>query len=110
MSLWDKCEILNCNIDIKETLIASHIKAVNEIINDTKIKDKEKIDQIFDENNGFIFCKNHDSLFDKHLISFTNDGRLIVKKVLEDKVKQLGIEKNLKVLDYISDKTKNYLD
>lgn len=60
------CQI--CGIDMAELLIASHIKP-------WKIsEDDEKIDV----NNGLLLCANHDKLFDRYLISFDEDGEILI--------------------------------
>ncbi|MGZ9432578.1 HNH endonuclease [Mycoplasma sp. 613B] len=75
----EKCAFQNCDIDIPELLIASHIKPINEILKE-KIDIKGKREQICDYYNGFIFCANHDKLFDKFLISFDIDGNVLTKE------------------------------
>ncbi|MGZ9413245.1 HNH endonuclease [Mycoplasma sp. AC157] len=75
----EKCAFQNCDIDIPELLIASHIKPINEILKE-KIDIKDKREQICDYYNGFIFCANHDKLFDKFLISFDIDGNVLTKE------------------------------
>lgn len=67
------CCITNCNVNNKELLRASHIK---EWFESDK---KERIDV----NNGLLLCCNHDAAFDRHLISFKDDGSLIVSKKLD---------------------------
>lgn len=69
----NKCAI--CNIDIKEMLIASHIKPYS------KCEAYEKIDV----NNGIILCANHDKLFDRFLLSFDN-----FKVRLSDKIQTIN--------------------
>lgn len=66
-----KCQI--CGIDIPELLIASHIKpwAISD--------DDEKVDV----NNGLLLCANHDRLFDRNLISFDKEGKLIISNVID---------------------------
>lgn len=63
-------------IEENDLLIASHIKPWK------NSDDKEKIDP----NNGFMFTPTYDKLFDKGLISFQDDGTLIVSKELSEKV------------------------
>jgi predicted restriction endonuclease len=53
-------------------LIGSHIKRWKDS------SDAEKLD----ENNGLLLCAHHDALFDKHLISFEDNGDLIVSTTL----------------------------
>ncbi|MDU1116020.1 MAG: HNH endonuclease [Clostridium butyricum] len=61
-----KCSV--CGLDIKEILIASHIKEY------ANCKNNEHIDL----QNGLLLCANHDKLFDKHLISFDAEGKIII--------------------------------
>ena len=67
------CKCALCDIATKRMLIGSHIKEWADS-NDT-----EKLD----ENNGLLLCAHHDALFDKHLISFNDDGTLIVSSTLD---------------------------
>lgn len=70
-------------INDERLLIASHIKpwAVS--------NDKEKIDP----KNGFILSPLYDKLFDKGLISFTDDKRLIVSNwISPSNVKRMNLE------------------
>ena len=57
-----KCPI--SGINIKSILISSHIVAWSECT------DEERLDV----NNGILLSPNFDSLFDRHLISFNDDG------------------------------------
>lgn len=50
--------------------------------------------EIIDTNNGFLFCRNHDLLFDRHLISIENN-KLICNKNILDKINQFNIENNM---------------
>jgi predicted restriction endonuclease len=70
-------------INDERLLIASHIKpwAVS--------NDKEKIDP----KNGFILSPLYDKLFDKGLISFTDDKRLIVSNwISPSNVRRMNLE------------------
>ena len=76
----NKCEL--CEITTTSMLRASHIKAWS------KSNDAEKLDA----NNGLLLCAHHDALFDKHLISFDADGKVIVSSLLSaDEIDSLGI-------------------
>lgn len=72
-----KCKI--CGLAYKELLIASHIKPWS------KSTPEEKLNPF----NGFLLCPNHDSLFDKHLISFKDNGEIIISKRLSEKEQEL---------------------
>jgi len=37
-----------------------------------------------DADNGFLFCPNHDKLFDMGFISFSSSGRIMVSPLLGD--------------------------
>lgn len=77
------CKCALCNIQLPAMLIASHIKEWADSNRDEK----------FDENNGLLLCAHHDALFDKHLISFTDDGTVIVSPTLtEDDIRVLRID------------------
>lgn len=63
-----------CSINNKELLVASHIKPWS------KSNKFEKLDP----NNGLLLCPNHDKLFDLGLISFTNEGKVLISDILDD--------------------------
>ncbi|AVN61350.1 hypothetical protein CG005_01605 [Mesoplasma florum] len=80
----EKCSINNCNFKIKELLIASHIKPYSKCVKK----------ETYDVNNGLILCPEHDALFDKKYISFSDSGELIINM------------KKLKVEDFIKNESK----
>ncbi|WP_195945401.1 HNH endonuclease [Paraclostridium bifermentans] len=57
-----------CGLDIKNLLVASHIKPWS-VSNEYEKQD---------ENNGLLLCANHDALFDKGYITFDGSGKLII--------------------------------
>lgn len=69
---YGKCVL--CGIKKKELLIASHIKPW---------KDSEPEEKV-DVDNGFLFCPNHDKLFDNGLISFSDRGEIIISESLDE--------------------------
>jgi putative restriction endonuclease len=72
MQVWGgKCALTRCNL--KEVLIASHAKPWAECSNEERL----------DEYNGLLLAAQVDKLFDCGLISFADDGRLLVKDILE---------------------------
>ncbi|MGG5461613.1 HNH endonuclease [Clostridium sp. B9] len=73
----NKCRI--CGLAHQELLIASHIKPWSESTPEEKLN----------PYNGFLLCPNHDSLFDKHFITFEDNGKIIISKRLSEKDKQL---------------------
>lgn len=77
-----------CNMKIQSLLIASHIK---EWVDSTSV---EKTDI----NNVLLLCPNHDSLFDKHLISFTDNGDILINKNISDEDRQkLNLNQNMQI-------------
>lgn len=82
-----KCCI--CNQDCSELLIASHIKPW---------RDSDKIEKV-NVNNGLLLCPNHDKLFDLGLISFSDDGNILIsdsltqfQKILSNVAEDMSIE------------------
>lgn len=80
----NKCRI--CGLAHQELLIASHIKPWSESTPEEKLN----------PYNGFLLCPNHDSLFDKHFVTFEDNGKIVISKRLSEKDKQL-----LKINDVI---------
>lgn len=68
-----------CGMDQQELLIASHIKAWSDSTANEKL----------DPYNGLLLCPNHDAVFDKHLISFEEDGSIIISGGLNENVRKL---------------------
>lgn len=76
----DQCAVTGASNS--QILIASHIVPWRDATDDERL----------DENNGILLSPNYDALFDKHLISFTDDGSLVVSnKVTESDLAALGI-------------------
>ena len=90
------CPVTNCTI--KKILISSHIVKWSES------NDEERLDV----ENGILLSPNIDSLFDKHLISFKDDGTILISDKLDILNRQsLNIHENLKIP--VSDGMKKYL-
>ncbi len=80
-----KCAI--CGINNRGLLISSHILPYSKCIN--------KEDMI-NHNNGLLLCPNHDALFDKKLISFDDDGKIIINPLIDKQLyKDLNISDNI---------------
>lgn len=82
----------------KELLIASHIKPWSKSTPDEKLN----------PFNGFLLCPNHDSLFDKHLISFKDNGEIILSKRLSEKEQEL-LNINKDIVINIEEENKKFL-
>ena len=97
IELWEKCSVSECNMT--DLLIASHIKPWSESSNEEKL----------DPYNGLLLLPNYDKLFDKHLISFDDDGRIIISpQIKKEEYKVLGISPKDKLFK-IFDENKPYL-
>lgn len=80
----NKCSITGCSLT--EILISSHIKGWSECNEDERL----------DVDNGILLSPHIDSLFDKHLISFKDDGSIIISdKVSKEDLDILGISKSI---------------
>ena len=86
------CEVLSI-------LISSHILPWSECNDDERL----------DVENGILLSPNVDSLFDKHLISFTNSGEMVLsRRITEQQLNKLGIP--TKVVIPVSEGMKKYLE
>lgn len=102
---YGKCCL--CGMDITELLIASHIKPWR------KSSGEEKLD----ENNGLLLCPNHDKLFDGFLITFENNGKIVISDKINCKNKALinindnsRIEITKKMIPYIEYHRKEFYE
>ncbi|MGG0656916.1 HNH endonuclease [Rummeliibacillus pycnus] len=49
-------------------------------------------------NNGLLLCPNHDELFDKHLISFDINGKIVISQSLNETARVfLNVNNELRV-------------
>lgn len=78
------CKCALCDISTRVLLYASHIKAWADCSSST-----EKLD----ENNGLLLCAHHDALFDKHLISFDDNGKPVISSTLSPE-EQISLKTN----------------
>jgi 5-methylcytosine-specific restriction protein A len=69
-------------------LIASHIVRWSES------NDQERLD----DDNGILLSPLFDSLFDKHLISFTDDGLMLISsRITSENIEKLDLPKDAKI-------------
>lgn len=105
LALWgNKCSVTGC--DNQDFLIASHIKAWSECRNHAK--------DCIDSYNGLLLIPNLDKAFDKslYLISFDDDGKIIISKTLKNNPKLmniLGIHQDMKLRIALTDEQKTFL-
>ena len=87
-----------CGLDSKPLLVGSHIKPWAEATNAERL----------DENNGLLLCVMHDALFDRYLITFDEEGRIVISQSLTDEQRKiLQIDPSIKIS--IRGKTKSYM-
>ena len=98
INLWKKCAVSEC--EMTDVLIASHIKPWRKSTN------KERLDRY----NGLLLLPNYDKLFDKGLISFEDNGKIIISPLIkEEEYKVLGISPNDELFK-VYDENKPYLE
>lgn len=86
-----QCEFCNCNVDVSDQLIASHIYSKSDIRSNEHLSDEEKFNLMSDVYNGFLLCRTHDALFDKYHVTLTNSGELIVAPEFRKLEKEFNI-------------------
>ncbi|MCW7543877.1 HNH endonuclease [Aurantimonas litoralis] len=78
MRRWNgKCAVTGCGLS--EVLRASHIKAWHES------SDRERLSP----ENGLLLIATLDALFDRHLISFSDDGKMLISPRIGSEERQL---------------------
>lgn len=94
-----KCAL--CGVSNEQLLIASHIKPWS----------KSNSDERVSKSNGLLLCPNHDKLFDKGYISFSDDGHIMISSQLsKNDLTPLNVNKDMKISDdLISEEMKIYL-
>lgn len=97
-----KCKCALCGVSNKSLLIASHIKPW------AKSDCNEKLSKY----NGLLLCPNHDKLFDKGFISFTDDGEIMISdKLSENDRIFLNITPQMRIKEeFISNEMKVYME
>ena len=74
--------------DLEEILIASHIVPWRDS------SDEERLDP----DNGILLYPLYDALFDKHIITFSDDGSMEVSEQFIERLNSLDIDTNLKIV------------
>lgn len=87
LEIWSgKCALTA--LAFEPVLRASHIKPW---------RDSTDVERL-DPYNGFLFAANVDALFDHHLISFDDEGRLLVSSLLEQAaLEKIGIDRSMRI-------------
>lgn len=99
MHRWEyQCAVTD--FDDPRILIASHIVPWKEATDDQRL----------DVDNGILLSPTYDALFDKHLISFENDGKIILSNEIEKAAfEKIGVTGKERIRD-LSFGNKQYLD
>lgn len=97
--LWNwRCALTG--VAIQEVLRASHIKAWSKSTNGERL----------DPYNGLLLAAHIDALFDRHLISFCDEGMLLISgRVSPDDLVKLGIDPERAQLNRVHERHKPYL-
>jgi hypothetical protein len=86
MNIWNSCAVTGCTI--RELLRASHIKPWRNSTNRQRL----------DPNNGLLLEANLDALFDSGLISFADNGDMLVSaRLIQAELQRLGIPLRLRI-------------
>lgn len=95
---WEyKCAVTK--YDDSKILVASHIVPWKESNDDERL----------DVDNGILLSPDYDALFDKHIISFENSGKIILSdKVNQERIGLLGISGKEQIRN-LSEGNKDYL-
>lgn len=97
---WEyQCAVTGFNkLDI---LIASHILPWKESSDEQRL----------DVNNGLLLSPTYDALFDRHLISFENNGQIILSPTIEKSAYQkIGVKNSDKIIRSLSEDNKFYME
>lgn len=93
---YGKCCL--CGVESSALLLASHIKPW---------KDSDE-DEKGDTFNGLLLCPNHDKLFDRGLISFNDDGTILISdEISENDQVLMNVQSDMKI--QVDMKMKKYL-
>jgi hypothetical protein len=82
---------------LSSILIASHIIPWSESTEEERL----------DGNNGILLSPLYDALFDKHLVSFEDDGRIIISNTITEEIDILKLNTDAKI--YVDEGMKPFL-
>ena len=75
-----RCAIEGCKEHDIKNLIASHIMDKKYISKNDALDITDKIEYAVDSKNGFLLCRNHDNYFDRKLVSFDRNGKVVLSE------------------------------
>ena len=88
-----------CGLENKNLLVASHIKAWKDCANGN---------ERLDVNNGLTLCAIHDAMFDNYLISFDEDGSLLINQAISEEDREiLDLQPEFKLM--MNDSMRSYM-
>ncbi len=93
---YGKCLI--CGIENHHILRASHIKPWSESSNVERLS----------HNNGLLLCANHDLLFDRFLITFTDEGEMLISEEIKPHAKHISLANDIKI--EMNDEMKDFME
>ena len=94
-----ECKCALCGVTDPRMLIASHIKPWSTSTNEERL----------DVHNGLLLCPNHDALFDKQLISFSNQGEITISPTI-DETARIFMNVNKKMQVTLTEKQLEYME
>lgn len=98
IAIWEKCSVTECANG--NLLRASHIKPWKDSTNEERL----------DPHNGLLLAAGLDAAFDKGLISFNDEGELLVGAALSGvDAEAVGIQGHMRLRKDLSEQTKSYL-
>ena len=95
---YSSCSICGCAVGDNSFLIASHIKPWSQSTPEERT----------DVNNGFLMCPNHDKAFDKGIISFSDDGNILISGELSE-MDRVALNIRMDMYIKLSNENKKYL-
>ena len=72
-----------CGCEIPELIQGAHIWPVADIKRERTMSFEDKLRCAIDGENGLWLCENHHKMFDEHMITFGNNGQLLIQNGLE---------------------------
>lgn len=72
-----------CNCEIPELIQGAHIWPVSAIKKAPALTMEQRLDYALDGENGLWLCENHHKMFDEHLITFDQQGKLLFHKNID---------------------------
>lgn len=83
---YDHCCL--CNVSEPSLLVASHIKPWSQS------NARERLDV----DNGFLFCPNHDQIFDQGWITFDDSGKIcLAKELCRQACESMHVDENMQI-------------